>query len=97
MEVIAVSNVDLKLYKGHITALLGHNAAGKSTLISVLTGLFPPTSGSIIINGVDQLKNINSLKRNIGVCPQHNILFDELSVREHLTFFARLKVSHIKP
>ena len=75
-----------------MTALLGHNAAGKSTLISMLTGLFPPTSGSIIINGIDQLKNINSLKRNIGVCPQHDILFEELTVREHLTFFARLKV-----
>ncbi len=83
----------MKIYKGQITALLGHNAAGKTTLISLITSLYPPTQGSIIINGVDQLRNVNMLNANIGICPQYNLLYDDLTVREHLEFFAKLKVN----
>ena len=51
--VVAVDNVTFNAYKGEITALLGHNGAGKTTTMSMLTGLFSPSSGSARINGCD--------------------------------------------
>ena len=80
------------MYKGQITALLGHNGAGKTTTMSILTGLFPPTAGSARINGLSVVDDIDLIRRNLGICPQHNVLFDRLTVSEHLHFFARLKV-----
>ena len=80
------------MYKGQITALLGHNGAGKTTTMSILTGLFPPTAGSAHINGLSVVDDIDLIRRNLGICPQHNVLFDRLTVSEHLHFFARLKV-----
>ena len=92
MEIHAVNNLYLKVYKGQITALLGHNGAGKTTTMSILTGLFPPTSGSAHINGLSVVDDIDLIRRNLGICPQYNVLFDRLTVAEHLNFFARLKV-----
>ena len=54
-------------------------------------GLFPPTSGTAIVNGCDIRSNISGVRENLGLCPQHNVLFDTLTVSEHLWFFARLK------
>lgn len=88
---VAVNKVSLNLYEGEITALLGHNGAGKTTTIAMLTGLFPPTSGNAIVNGYDILYNINGVRKSLGICPQHNILFDLLTVEEHLWFFTNLK------
>ena len=51
--VVAVDNVTFNAYKGEITALLGHNGAGKTTTMSMLTGLFSPSSGTARINGCD--------------------------------------------
>ena len=79
------------MYKDQITALLGHNGAGKTTTMSMLTGLFPPTSGTAYINGFDITTDIDLVRRSLGICPQHNILFDRLTVTEHLKFFALLK------
>jgi ABC-type polysaccharide/polyol phosphate transport system ATPase subunit len=50
-EKVAVAGTSLNLYEGQITALLGHNGAGKTTTMSMITGLFPPTSGTAIVNG----------------------------------------------
>ena len=88
---MAVDQLNLNMYKGQITALLGHNGAGKTTTMSMLTGLFPPTSGTAHINGLSITKDIDLIRRSLGICPQHNVLFDRLTVTEHLTFFARLK------
>ncbi|XP_019855200.1 PREDICTED: ATP-binding cassette sub-family A member 3-like [Amphimedon queenslandica] len=88
---VAVDRLSLKMYKGQITALLGHNGAGKTTTMSILTGLFPPTSGGAYINGLSVVSDIDIIRRNLGICPQHNVLFDRLTVSEHLHFFARLK------
>ena len=65
---------------------------GKTTTISILTGLFTPTSGSATINGKDIHANMDSIRENMGLCPQHDILFDRLTVEEHLEFFLALKV-----
>jgi len=80
------------MYRDQITVLLGHNGAGKTTTMSMLVGLFPPTSGNAIINGYSILTDMESVRQSLGLCPQHNVLYDRLTVKEHLKFFARLKV-----
>lgn len=87
----AVKNLNLNMYEDQITVLLGHNGAGKSTTMSMLTGLFSPTSGTAYIDGKDIRTDLNSIRGSLGLCPQHNVLFNELTVREHITFFSKLK------
>lgn len=88
---VAVEGLNINMYDDQITVLLGHNGAGKTTTMSMLTGMFPPTNGTALINGCDIRNNINGARESVGLCPQHNILFDELTVREHIIFFGRLK------
>jgi ATP-binding cassette, subfamily A (ABC1), member 3 len=71
--------------------LLGHNGAGKTTTMSMLTGMIPPSSGTALISGKDIRNDIDKVRGSLGLCPQHNILFDELTVREHIQFYSRLK------
>jgi len=54
----------------------------------VLAGFIPPTSGTATVNGCDIKTNIDGVRRSLGLCPQHDILFDTLTVDEHLVFFA---------
>ncbi|XP_070581084.1 phospholipid-transporting ATPase ABCA3-like isoform X2 [Ptychodera flava] len=88
---VAVDGISLNMYEGQITALLGHNGAGKTTTMSMLTGLFPPTSGTAFVNGYDIRSDVTAVRSSLGLCPQHDILFDKLTVEEHLYFFAKLK------
>lgn len=60
--------------------------------MSILTGLFPPTAGTAYINGNSILSNMDTIRESLGLCPQHNVLFDRLTVQEHLEFFTALKV-----
>lgn len=87
----AVDRLTVSMYEGQITALLGHNGAGKSTTISMLTGLFPPTSGDAVVYGRSIVEDIVGVRQLTGVCPQHDVLFDLLTVREHLELFAGIK------
>lgn len=87
----AVDGLSLTMYQGQITALLGHNGAGKSTAIAMLTGLIAPDGGSAFIEGLDINTSMEEIRRNLGVCPQHDILFPELTVQEHLRMFASFK------
>ncbi|XP_042876783.1 phospholipid-transporting ATPase ABCA3-like isoform X3 [Penaeus japonicus] len=88
---VAVNKMFMKMYSGQITVLLGHNGAGKTTTMSMLTGLFPPTSGTAEVGGYDIVTQIGEVRRSLGLCPQHDVLFDELTVAEHIVFFSRLK------
>ncbi|XP_056890906.1 phospholipid-transporting ATPase ABCA1-like isoform X1 [Takifugu flavidus] len=88
---LAVDGLSLKFYNGQITSFLGHNGAGKTTTMSILTGLFPPTSGTAYILGKDIRTELSTIRQNLGVCPQHNVLFSMLTVEEHIWFYARLK------
>ncbi|NWX42570.1 ABCA1 protein, partial [Steatornis caripensis] len=88
---VAVDGLTLNFYEGQITSFLGHNGAGKTTTMSILTGLFPPTSGTAFILGKDIRSELSTIRQNLGVCPQHNVLFDLLTVEEHIWFYARLK------
>uniref|UniRef100_A0A8C7GQE7 P-type phospholipid transporter n=1 Tax=Oncorhynchus kisutch TaxID=8019 RepID=A0A8C7GQE7_ONCKI len=88
---LAVDGLTLGFYEGQITSFLGHNGAGKTTTMSILTGLFPPTSGTAYILGKDIRSELSAIRQNLGVCPQHNVLFSMLTVEEHIWFYARLK------
>ncbi|XP_071584028.1 phospholipid-transporting ATPase ABCA7 [Heliangelus exortis] len=88
---VTVNSLSLDFYEGQITSFLGHNGAGKTTTISILTGLLPPTSGTAHILGRDIRSEMESIRKTMGVCPQHNVLFDILTVEEHVWFYGRLK------
>lgn len=65
--------------------------AGKTTTISIVTGLIKPTSGYALVGGYDIRDEIENVHLVIGVCPQFSILWESLTVEEHLLFYARLK------
>ncbi|KAK6945284.1 ABC transporter-like, ATP-binding domain [Dillenia turbinata] len=87
----AVNSLHLTLYENQILALLGHNGAGKSTTISMLVGLIPPTSGDALVFGRNIMTEMDEIRKGLGVCPQNDILFPELTVKEHLELFATVK------
>ncbi|CAG9334831.1 unnamed protein product [Blepharisma stoltei] len=87
----AVEDISLDIYNGQIFALLGHNGAGKTTTISMMCGLIPTTYGDMTINGLYLSTDLNKIRRSLGVCPQHNVLFNELTPEEHLYLFAIFK------
>ncbi|XP_043431546.1 retinal-specific phospholipid-transporting ATPase ABCA4 isoform X3 [Prionailurus bengalensis] len=87
----AVDRLNITFYENQITALLGHNGAGKTTTLSILTGLLPPTSGTVLIGGKDIETSLDAVRQSLGMCPQHNILFHHLTVAEHILFYAQLK------
>ncbi|XP_064455078.1 ATP-binding cassette sub-family A member 17-like [Ornithodoros turicata] len=88
---VALDGIDIKFYAGEITVLLGHNGAGKTTMINILTGILSPTEGTAIICGYDILKNTTKARKNITLCPQFDVFFPDLTVEEHLTFFGTMR------
>lgn len=91
--VVAVDGVSLTMHEGQIAALLGHNGAGKSTLLNMLVGTLKPTSGwaSIYDYSTERPEDLTQIRNMLGVCLQEDILFDTLTPRQHLRFFARMK------
>ncbi|NXJ93214.1 ABCA3 protein, partial [Corythaixoides concolor] len=87
----AVKDLTVNMYEGQITVLLGHNGAGKTTTLSMLTGLHSPTGGQAYINGYEISQDMVLIRRSLGLCPQHDVLFDNMTVEEHLHFYAGLK------
>lgn len=92
-KVHAVKNVSFSAYQNQILALLGHNGAGKTTTMSILTGLFSSSGGSATIGGNNINSCMNEVRKDLGLCPQHNMLFPSLTVLEHLFFFGMVKYS----
>jgi len=88
---VAVKRVSLAVDSDTIFGLLGPNGAGKTTLISILTGLYEATSGDAAIDGYRVGEQMRDVYMSIGVCPQHDILWGDLTVEDHLLFYARLK------
>ncbi|KAM9332939.1 retinal-specific phospholipid-transporting ATPase ABCA4a [Pholidichthys leucotaenia] len=87
----AVDGLSINFYESQITAFLGHNGAGKTTTMSILTGMFPPTSGTATIYGQDIRTDMDTIRLSLGMCPQHNILFQYMTVAEHILFYSLLK------
>uniref|UniRef100_A0A8C0YM09 ABC transporter domain-containing protein n=1 Tax=Cyprinus carpio carpio TaxID=630221 RepID=A0A8C0YM09_CYPCA len=92
-KVEALRGLTFDIYEGQITALLGHSGAGKSTLMNILCGICPPTEGTATIYGspVAEIAERAEMKQLVGICPQLNIIFDLLTVEEHLRIFAAIK------
>uniref|UniRef100_A0AC35TPP7 ABC transporter domain-containing protein n=1 Tax=Rhabditophanes sp. KR3021 TaxID=114890 RepID=A0AC35TPP7_9BILA len=86
-----VKNLTLNIYEHTIMSLLGHNGAGKTSTINVLTGVHSPTKGNVFINNLDIRTRMTDIRRDLGFCPQHNVLLGFLSPIEHLEFFCQLK------
>ncbi|XP_039276115.1 phospholipid-transporting ATPase ABCA1 [Nilaparvata lugens] len=94
-DVYAVNGVNLDVYDGQIMALLGHNGAGKTTTMSMITGMYSPSSGEIYASDNGELFNVfdnmDRFRKSLGLCPQHNLVIPYLTVLQHLTFFGMLK------
>ncbi|XP_012893511.1 PREDICTED: ATP-binding cassette sub-family A member 9 [Dipodomys ordii] len=92
-KVEALRGLVFDIYEGQITALLGHSGAGKTTLLNTLSGLLPPTSGSVTIYNqtLSEVADFETISQLTGVCPQSNIQFGFLTVRENLRLFAKIK------
>lgn len=88
-RVIAVGGIDLAIPEGGIFGLLGPNGAGKTTTISICTTRALPTSGRVLIAGLDVVAKPALARRNIGVVPQYNTLDRSLTVFENLFFHCR--------
>lgn len=90
-ENTAVKDLSLTIEKGKIYGLLGANGAGKSTTMNIITGYLGATSGEVIINGYDIVKNPVKAKEHIGYLPEIPPVYPDMKVREYLKFVAELK------
>ena len=90
---LVLNDLDLDVYEGETLAVIGPSGTGKSTVIKVLTGLLPPTSGSVVIDGQETSgyseEEWDALRRRMGVVFQYSALFDFLSVGENVAFGLR--------
>ncbi|CAN0051014.1 unnamed protein product [Ectocarpus sp. 4 AP-2014] len=91
LDKVAVAGLDLRLRVGDITCLLGHNGAGKSTTISMLTGQLGATSGDALVWGHSVRDNLHKVRQSIGICPQHDALMPLLTAREHMEMYMDIK------
>lgn len=86
----ALNDFSLDVQPGEFYGLLGPNGAGKTTAISILTGLFPPDSGTVLVLGMDFQKQQNRIKQIMGLVPQDIGLYEQLTAWENLNFFGKL-------
>ena len=91
--VTAVDDVSFKVEKGEILGFLGPNGAGKTSTMRVITGYMPPTQGKVIVAGYDVFTHPIDAKKRTGYLPETPPLYTDMTVREYLTFAARIKVN----
>jgi ABC-2 type transport system ATP-binding protein len=84
----ALHDVNLRLDAGHLVALVGHNGAGKSTLLGIIAGLIEPTDGGVLVDG--HLAGSLPARAEVSYAGDNPILYDDLSVWEHLEYVAAL-------
>ncbi|MCL2510253.1 MAG: ATP-binding cassette domain-containing protein, partial [Methanomassiliicoccaceae archaeon] len=89
-EVLAVKGISFDVMEGEVFGFVGPNGAGKSTTISMITTLLRPTSGTIMLDGMDVVKESNKVRKVIGLVPQFLTADDELSGRENMQLHADL-------
>ena len=87
----AIRDISFTAPRGQIVGLLGQNGAGKTTTLNILTGYMPPTSGQVLVDGLDMLTQSRDCKRAIGYLPEKPPLYDEMTVRSYLRFVCELK------
>ncbi|NLY43529.1 MAG: ABC transporter ATP-binding protein [Clostridiaceae bacterium] len=84
---LAVSGLSLEIPRGDIFGFVGPNGAGKTTTMKIVAGLMQPTSGRVLIDGVDLSKNIKEIRGKIGYMPDFFGVYDDLKVDEYLDFY----------
>jgi ABC-2 type transport system ATP-binding protein len=89
-DFVAVNDISLNIKRNEIFGLLGPNGAGKTTTISMLCGLFAPSSGAVLVNGIDFKNDITAIKQILGVVPQDIALYPTLTARENLNFYGHM-------
>lgn len=85
---VANDNLSFEVYRGEVFGFLGANGAGKTTAIRILCGLSSPTSGIVSVGGFDAYTESEKIKKNIGYMSQKFSLYDDLTVRENIRFYA---------
>lgn len=86
-DFIAVNAISFDVKKGEIFGFLGANGAGKTTAIKMLIGISKPTKGEAVVAGFDVITSTEQVKKNIGYMSQKFSLYDDLTIRENITFF----------
>lgn len=86
-----VDTISLKIKEGEIIGLLGPNGAGKTTTLRMITGVLPPTKGTVTIDGKDITQDSAYIKKRIGFLPENNPLYEDVTVEEYLRFWADIK------
>jgi ABC-type multidrug transport system ATPase subunit len=86
----AVQNMSIHVHKGDIYGFLGPNGAGKTTTIRMISGLIEPTSGSVFVDGMDVRKQVDDIRRIIGVLPESHGFYGWMTGKEYLSFFAKM-------
>ncbi|CAD8123171.1 unnamed protein product [Paramecium sonneborni] len=94
-DVLAIENLNLKIYSQQILCILGQNGAGKTTTLNILTGLIEKTSGKILYFGKNFDKKRDEIQKLIGFCPQENLLYDQLTVKESLQYQCMMRGSEL--
>jgi ABC-2 type transport system ATP-binding protein len=89
-DLVAVDRLDLTVRAGELYGFLGPNGAGKSTTLRMLTGILPPSAGEASVLGFDVRREPERVKSAIGYMSQRFSLYDDLTVEENLTFYARV-------
>lgn len=89
-ELVAVDEVSFDVRRGAIFGLLGPNGSGKSTIIRLLLGVLPPTSGEAYVLGYDAYRDAECVKSRVGYMSQHFSLYADLSVRENIDFYGKI-------
>lgn len=90
-DFIAVDNVSFAIKNGEIVGLLGHNGAGKTTIMKMISGYLEPSAGTINIDGLDIAKERSQVQRHIGYLPESLPIYPEMSVADYLDYAAKLK------
>lgn len=89
-ELIAVDDVSFGIGRGEVVGLLGHNGAGKTTIMKMLTGYLEPTAGRIVIDGLEVGRDTAAIQRRIGYLPENCPLWPEMTVIDYLDYQAAL-------
>jgi ABC-2 type transport system ATP-binding protein len=87
----AVEDVSFRVEKGEILGFLGPNGAGKTSTMRMITGYMPPTDGNVIVAGYDVFTHPIDAKKRTGYLPETPPLYPDMTVREYLTFAAKIK------
>jgi ABC-2 type transport system ATP-binding protein len=89
-DVRALVDVELTVARGEVVGLLGPNGAGKTTLVSIVAGLRSPDAGTVLVDGIDVVKDPDRAQARIALAPQELGIYPTISARENLQFFAEL-------